>query len=257
MRRVVIWLLAAFLTMAVTVLFFLPAAWLGPMVEQQTRGRLTLGDAQGSLWEGSAFIGGAAGPRDPITPLFPGRFAWSISPAVLIGQVRATLDNPAALTQPIRITGTWSEWTVGASGITLPAERLAGLGAPFNTILPSGQMRLTWNSLLLSRAGQRIDARGVLVAELTDIASRLSPVKPLGAYSATIDLRGAEAQMQLKTIRGPMLLNGNGALRNGRVRFSGTAQAEEGQEERLANFLNLLGQRRREGDKNVIALEFK
>jgi general secretion pathway protein N len=54
-----------------------------------------------------------------------------------------------------------------------------------------------------------------------------------------------------------MLLSGTGTLANGRLRFSGKAEAAEGQEERLANLLNLLGRRRREGDKDVIALEFK
>jgi general secretion pathway protein N len=61
----------------------------------------------------------------------------------------------------------------------------------------------------------------------------------------------------LKTVKGPMLLSGMGTLNNGRLQFSGRAQAEEGQEDRLANLLNLLGQRRREGNKDVIALEFK
>jgi general secretion pathway protein N len=72
-----------------------------------------------------------------------------------------------------------------------------------------------------------------------------------------MDWRGAQAALTLKTIKGPMLLSGSGSLNNGRLQFSGKAEAEEGQEERLANLLNLLGQRRREGDRNVIALEFK
>jgi general secretion pathway protein N len=54
-----------------------------------------------------------------------------------------------------------------------------------------------------------------------------------------------------------MLLNGSGMLMNGRLQFSGKAEAEAGQEERLANLLNLLGQRRREGGKDVIALEIR
>jgi general secretion pathway protein N len=41
------------------------------------------------------------------------------------------------------------------------------------------------------------------------------------------------------------------------LQFSGKAEAEAGQEEKLANLLNLLGQRRHEGDREVIALEFK
>jgi general secretion pathway protein N len=72
-----------------------------------------------------------------------------------------------------------------------------------------------------------------------------------------MDWRGQQAQLALKTVKGPMLLSGKGSLTNGRLRFSGKAEAEAGQEERLANLLNLLGQRRQEGDRNVIALEFK
>jgi general secretion pathway protein N len=67
-----------------------PAAWLGSIVEQRTGGRLTLGDAQGTLWRGSAFIGGAAGNNSPVTPLLPGRFSWKISPLALVGMVECS-----------------------------------------------------------------------------------------------------------------------------------------------------------------------
>jgi general secretion pathway protein N len=96
-----------------------------------------------------------------------------------------------------------------------------------------------------------------MTLQMNDIASRLSPIKPLGAYEMIMDWKGRQAQMALKTVKGPMLLSGTGALANGRFQFSGKAEAEEGQEERLANLLNLLGQRRKEGNKDVIALEFK
>ena len=65
-----------------TMVVFFPAAWLVPILEKQTAGRLTLGDARGTLWHGSAFIGGAAGVSDPVTPPLPGRFSWRLSPAV-------------------------------------------------------------------------------------------------------------------------------------------------------------------------------
>jgi general secretion pathway protein N len=98
---------------------------------------------------------------------------------------------------------------------------------------------------------------GVTTLQMSDIASRLSPIKPLGAYDLTMEWRGQQAQVALKTVRGPMLLSGGGTFRNGRLQFSGKAEAEEGQEERLAVLLNLLGQRRKEGNKTIIALEFK
>jgi general secretion pathway protein N len=257
MRRLVIWLLAGVASVALTMLVFLPATWMAPAIEAQTGGRLTLGDAQGTLWRGSAFVGGAPSGADPVTPLLPGRFSWRLSPMVLLGQVDAELETPAAMSQPVRITGSWYQWQVSPSEIALPAERLAGLGAPLNTIQPSGSMRLTWSPLQLTREGQQVALTGSMTLLMDDIASRLSPVKPLGAYQLIMDWRGQQAQLALKTVRGPMLLDGTGSLTNGRLQFSGKAEAEEGQEEKLANLLNLLGQRRQEGDKNVIALEFK
>lgn len=257
MRRIVIWLLAGVVSVAVTLIVFLPAAWMAPIIEAQTGGRLTLGDAQGTLWRGSAFIGGAPSGVDPVTPLLPGRFAWRLSPMVLLGQVDAELENPDALSQPVEITGTWYQWQVSPAAVSLPAERLAGLGAPLNTIAPAGRMRLAWTPLQLVRQGNAVEVRGSMTLQMDDIASRLSPIKPLGAYQLIMDWRGSRAQLVLTTLKGPMLLSGSGTLANGRLQFSGKAEAEAGQEERLANLLNLLGQRRKENGKDVIALEFK
>jgi general secretion pathway protein N len=256
-RRFVIWLLAGLASIAITALAFLPATWMAMMLEGQTAGRLTLGDAQGTLWHGSAFIGAAPSGREAVTPLLPGRFSWRLSPMVLLGRVDATVENDAALSQPISVTGSWNQWQVSPAAILLPAERLASLGAPLNTIQPSGQMKLSWNPLQLTRQGNIVEITGSMNLEMNDIASRLSPIKPLGAYNLAFDWRGQQAQLMLTTTKGPMMLSGSGMLANGRLQFSGKAQAEAGQEERLANLLNLLGQRRREGGKDVIALEFK
>jgi general secretion pathway protein N len=257
MRRTVLWLLAALISVALTVLAFCPAAWMAAVVEKQTGGRLTLGDAQGTLWHGSAFIGGAPSGTDPVAPLLPGRFVWRLSPAVLVGIVDLDLENPSALGQPVKIGGSWSQWQVSGSSILLPADRLSALGAPLNTVQLSGQMRLSWTPLHIARQGGRVDVTGALDLRMDEIASRLSPVKPLGAYDMTMEWHGQSANLALKTLKGPLLLSGTGQFTNGRLQFSGRAEAEAGQEERLAVLLNLLGQRRREGNKNIIALEFK
>ena len=251
------WLLAGIASVALTVLLFFPATWMAAMIEKQTAGRLTLGDARGTLWGGSAFIGGAASGSDAVTPLLPGRFSWRLSPMVLLGSVDAELENPEALSQPVSVTGSWQQWQVSPAAILLPAERLAALGAPLNTVQPSGQMRLSWELLQLTRQDGKIEVAGAMNLEMNDLASRLSSVKPLGSYNLAFDWRGTQADVTLKTIKGPMLLSGSGMFNDGRLQFSGKAEAEAGQEQRLANFLNLLGQRRKEGDKDVIALEFK
>jgi general secretion pathway protein N len=257
LRLAVTWLVAGIASVALTMMMFFPATWMTSMVEKQTAGRLTLGDAHGTLWRGSAFIGGAASGSDLLTPLLPGRFSWHLSPMVLLGSVDAELENTEALSQPIAVKGNWHQWQVSPGAIVLPAERLAALGAPLNTVQPSGQMRLSWKPLQLTQKDGTIGMVGTMSLEMNDLGSRLSPVKPLGSYDLALAWHGTQADVTLKTVKGPMLLSGSGMFTNGRLQFSGTAQAEAGQEQRLANFLNLLGQRRREGDKDVIGLEFK
>lgn len=259
MMRAVLWLGAIVLAVALTVLAFAPATWLGDVVERQTGGRLTLGDAQGTLWRGSAFIGGAPGPGGAVTPLLPGRFAWTLSPLALLGSVEMTLENPLALTQPVRLTGGWSQWQVSPAALLLPAEGLAGLGAPLNTLALSGEMKLSWTTLGLAtiNGGKAIAVDGVTTLELNEMGSRMAPIKVLGSYKMTMDWQGQQAQLNLKTERGALLLAGKGSLNQGRFQFSGTAQAADGYEETLGNLLNLLGQRRMVDGKKTIALEFK
>ncbi|MGA7595244.1 MAG: type II secretion system protein N [Gallionella sp.] len=257
MRRLAIWLLAGATSIALTMVVFFPADWISAMVEKQTGGRLTLGDAHGTLWRGSGFIGGAASGSDPVAPLLPGRFSWRLSPMAMLGDVDAELDNDAVLSQPVTVTGSWQQWTVSPGAMLLPAERLAALGAPLNTIQPSGQMRLSWEMLQLTRQHGTLGVAGTMHLELNGIGSRMSAVKPLGSYDLELDWHGTQAIVKLRTINGPMLLSGSGSFGNGRLQFSGMAQAAAGQDQRLANFLNLLGQRRQIGGKDVIALEFK
>ncbi len=161
------------------------------------------------------------------------------------------------MTQPVNLTGSWSQWQVSPAALLLPAERLAGLGAPLNTLAPSGQMKLSWTTLQVARAGNGLLLNGHTLLALNDMGSRMAPVKPLGSYVMAMDWRGQQAKLNLSTVRGALLLSGTGSLDNGRFQFSGRAQAADGYEDTLGNLLNLLGQRRMVDGKKTIALEFK
>ncbi len=256
MKRSVLWLLTVALSVALTLAVFLPATWLAVLVEKQSAGRLTLGDAQGTLWRGSAFIGAAAANNGPVTPLLPGRFSWTISPLALLGMVDLQLANDAALAQPLVVHGSWSHWQLSPSALLLPAQGLAGLGAPLNTIAPSGVMRLSWTALELTLEQGQLAVQGRTTLEMSDMASRLSSVRPLGSYQLALDWQGQTAALTLASTSGPLLLSGSGRLAQGRLQFSGQAEAAKGNEEALANLLNLLGQRKPNSERNIIALEF-
>lgn len=257
MKRFILWLLAIAVTAVLTLLVFFPATWVAALVEKQTGGRLALGDAQGTLWRGSAFVGGAASGNGAVTPLLPGRFAWKLSPLSLLGSVRMELENPEALTQPVIFTGSWRAWQLSPAALKLPADGLAGLGAPLNTLALSGRLQLAWTSLALALENQNILVNGVTTLQMQDVSSRLAPIRPLGSYQLALDWTGQQAAVALTSTKGPLLLSGSGQLRNGRLQFSGQAEAAAGYEDSLGNLLNLLGQRRTIGGKNIIALEFR
>lgn len=257
MRRVVIWLLAGSFSALLMAAAFLPAAWIAALLENRSGGRFALGDVQGTVWRGSAFAGAAAAAGEPVTPLLPGRFAWHLSPLLLLGLIDAELDNPDALSQPITITGTWNEWQVSPSAVVLPAERLAAVGAPLNTIQLSGWMRLSWGALLLTRTDDKMGLDGTMTLDMDQIASRLSAVRPLGAYRLTLEWHAQQARLVLASVKGPLLLSGSGSWSDGHLKFSGTARAVPEQEDSLAVLLGLLGQGHKEGNQNVIALELK
>ncbi|MES2264759.1 MAG: type II secretion system protein N [Pseudomonadota bacterium] len=258
MKRSILWLLAIAVGALATILLFFPAAWMAALVEQQTGGRLTLGDAQGTLWRGSAFIGGAASGNGAVTPLLPGRFTWKLSPLALAGMVDLELSNEQALSQAVNFRGSWKQWQLSPAALLLPADGLAGLGAPLNTLAPSGKLRLSWTALELALVDRNIAVNGRTTLEMADMSSRLSAIKPLGSYQLALDWRGQQAQLDLRSLQGPLLLSGKGSLDQGRFQFSGQAEAAAGHEQSLGNLLNLLGQRRAtSGGKNITALEFR
>ena len=167
------------------------------------------------------------------------------------------LHNPQALSQPVNLRGSWSRWQVSPAALLLPADGLGGLGAPLNTVAPTGSMRLSWSTLELALEKQQFSAVGRTTLQMTDMASRLSSLRPLGSYELDFDWQGQQAVLTLRSIKGPLLLDGSGSLNQGRMQFSGQAQAAAGYEETLASLLNLLGQRRSNSEKNIIALEFR
>ncbi|MET3105490.1 general secretion pathway protein N [Oxalobacteraceae bacterium GrIS 2.11] len=256
-KQKIAWLGLGLICVLLTIVAFAPASWLDIVLEKQTDGRFALGDVQGSIWNGSAFVGVAANKTGDLTPLLPGRFAWHLSPILLLGQIELEVRNEASLQGPVNITGNLRQVQISPGGLILPSERLSGLGAPLNTVKPTGTITLSWDQLEMTLLEKQLEINGAMKLNMQEIASALSPIKPLGSYVMNFVWHGQAADIELKTVQGPLMLSGKGGLTQGRLQFSGQAEAQDGQEDQLANLLNLLGQRQPGAVKNVIALEFK
>lgn len=245
------------LGLVLAMLIWAPARWLAWGVAQASQGQVQWMDARGTVWAGSAqlLLSGGAGSRDPLA--LPGRLRWTLTPAwtgLRLGWQADCCMAQAAHLQ-VRLGASTLNLQVSDHPSQWPAALLTGLGAPWNTLQPEGQLQLRTEGLQLNWAQGRLQMRGLIDLNLQNLSSRLSPIKPLGSYS--IALTGtpegtATPGLQLNTLQGPLRLSGQGQWVGQRLRFTGEASAEEGSEAALSNLLNIIG--RRQGARSLLSL---
>jgi general secretion pathway protein N len=242
---------------ALTLIVYAPAQWTDLLFAKATQGRLRMAEAQGTLWKGSGRVvladagfieGGLAGvPLRGVT--IPGRTTWNLNGwRLLVGAIDAELKFES-MSRPVRLTGGFDKLRASSGALELPALALDAMGSPWNTIKPSALLSLKWDSIELSR-GQ---FSGKASLDLGQVASALSSVKPLGDYRVEINGLGNRAQLSIKTINGPLVLEGDGEWTSSRgLRFTAFASATEAEKQRLQSMLGLLG--RRDGERTVIKI---
>jgi general secretion pathway protein N len=245
------------LGLVLAMLIWAPARWLAWGVAQASQGQVQWLDARGTVWAGSTqlLLSGGAGSRDPLA--LPGRVRWTLTPAwtgLRLGWQADCCMAQAAHLQ-VRLGASTLNLQVSDHPSHWPAALLTGLGAPWNTLQPEGQLQLRTEGLQLHWAQGRLQMRGLIDLNLQNLSSRLSPIKPLGSYR--IALTGTPEGtptpgLQLNTIQGPLRLSGQGQWVGQRLRFTGEASAEEGSEAALSNLLNIIG--RRQGARSLLSL---
>ncbi|MFM0645485.1 type II secretion system protein N [Paraburkholderia bryophila] len=244
------WLVVAVLSAAAVMLTLLPAAWITPQFARQTGGHVNLVNPAGSLWHGSATLMLAAGADTSAATLLPGRIEWQTAFWPLFtGRVRMTMRHSEAMPEPITVDATLRTATVTPGTIAVPASLLSGLGAPFNTLDLQGDVQLSWSDWRRFNH----EAFGQMTIMLTDASSRVSLVRPLGSYRVVFQAQGASSTLDLTTIKGPLMLSGNGTVSAASTEFHGTASAAPEARDNLAGLLNLLG---RPSGPDTVALTF-
>jgi general secretion pathway protein N len=131
----------------------------------------------------------------------------------------------------------------------LPDVNLARLGSPWTTVRPTASLGVTWQPIVIE--GGRFSGQAIL--ELRDVASALTPVRPLGAYRIDIDGTGNSSVIRMSSLDGPLRLSGQGTwTQSAGLRFTAYAEADEAERLRLQSLLGLLG--RREGTRTMIKI---
>lgn len=235
---------------------FAPAQWLAQAVGSASAGRVSLPNAQGSVWNGRSdlLLSAGAGSHDR-TALAQGlqwrlRPHWQGGPA-LAWQIRAPCCTPQPLAGVLSLGWQSATLRLDAHQSAWPAELLSGLGSPWNSLHLQGQIGLYSEGLRLHMHLGRAQLHGSLVLQAHGLATALSTLRPLGSYQLHIEGSPLAAsapseqptQIRLSTLAGPFQLSGQGQIVSGRLHFRGLAESDEAHLGALSNLLNMLGQR--------------
>ena len=242
-----------------TLVLCAPAQWLAQAVAVASHGQLQLQQARGRIWQGSAqvVLTGGAGSRD--AQALPGRISWTLQPLNAAHQFTLLSDCCMATPLQLRITPAWdgAQLQLSDTPSTWPAALLPGLGAPWNTLQPEGDLSLAPQQLGFQWRSGRLRMQGSLKVTARDMASRLTPLKPVGTYQMEITTAAAEGALDVKlsTVSGSLLLSGQGqwqAQGSGRgLRFQGEASAAPEHAAVLDNLLSIIG--RRQGARSLLS----
>lgn len=224
-----------------------PATLLDSSLQDASDGRLRLADAQGTLWSGTAQF--EIRDADGRTGLAK-HLAWHVRPwealrARLVYEVELDPGMPAFLA-----TIFWSRIELRNADISFSAEVLS-LVPKLAPLELTGDMNLQIPILSIGRN----NTAGSATLKWRVAGSLLSPVSPLGDYQLQLEGKGRELGITLKTLQGPLQLNGQGSWTGGRKPlFLATAHMSSAYQPRLAPFLRLIAVERSDGS---FELQFK
>lgn len=226
---------------ALGVIITAPATLIDVGLQRISHGKLRLVEAQGTMWSGSGQIeirdsGGRTGVAKS--------FAWRILPESLLrGHLVCEVKLEQA-TKPFPVTISLSRIELANADISLPAAAL-GLGVP--KLAPLG---LTGDMLLhvASLSIERKQMQGNVTLQWRDAGSVLTPISPLGDYELNLDGEGATVHVLLRTIQGPLQLDGKGSWANGdNPDFLAIARVPPQHQQQLGPLLRLIAVERSAG----------
>ena len=230
-----------FLAFALGLIAAAPATLIDSYLQQVSAGGLRLAEASGTLWSGAGQIEiRDANRRSGIAK----KIVWHVRPTYLLrGKIlfEVALDHAA---QSFPVTVSLSQVEVADADINLPAAAL-GLGVPKLAPLGlTGDMLLHIARLTFGRGS----VQGNATLQWRGAGSAFTRVSPLGDYELRFEGDGAAVRASLRTLQGPLQLEGQGSWASGsNPVFRGNARVPPQQLEQLAPLLRLIAIERGEG----------
>lgn len=245
---------SAVIGLVVGLVLYWPAAFVLPHLEQAAQSRVVFSGIRGSFWAGSAETAlsaiDAANTREQI----PGRLHWQWAlrdgwPTLMV-RLDCCMAKPAALSLARQSTS--FSLLVSDLRADLQMSWLAGLGTPFNTLKPQGELAVLADSVSIAIKDDLPSMSGSVVVQANNFSSVLSGIRPMGSYMLRAQGEIGSVRLTLTTVSGALRLSGTGALNGRGIYFRGTASPSSGYGQALNNLLNVIG--RRQGNSSIISI---
>jgi general secretion pathway protein N len=218
-----------------------PATLVDAVLQGASHGRLRLAEAHGTLWSGSGQIEiRDTGSRTGIAK----SLAWRVVPESLLrGHLICEVELDQSATR-FPVTLSLSRIELANADISFPAAVL-GLGVPKLAPLGlTGDVLIHVASLSITRDAME----GNATLQWRAAGSTLTPVSPLGDYEVRLDGEGMTVHAFLRTIEGPLQLDGKGSWTHGdNPAFLAMARVPPQHQRQLAPLLRLIAVERGEG----------
>ena len=218
-----------------------PATLIDARLQEASAGGLRLAEAGGTLWSGTGYLELRDANRRAGIAM---SIAWRVRPAYLLrGELRYEVALDHAV-QRFPVTISVSRIEVTDADINLPAAAL-GLGVPKLAALGlTGDMLLHIARLALGRGA----VQGNATLQWRGAGSAYTRVSPLGDYEVRLEDDGAAVQASLRTLQGPLQLEGQGSWASGRNPvFQGNARVPPQHRQQLTPLLRMIAVERGEG----------
>jgi len=214
-----------------------PAAWLGYALERSSGGALALGDARGTVWKGQGVL--AVRSRDAYRGIAD--IEWRCNPlSVFTGRLGIALSGTASGAN-LRATLSLGLGSVRMQNVdaSAPAALIAPASPRAEFAKPEGRLRVLADSFEIGPAS----VRGAAALEWAEAGAM--GVARLGDYRLQITGSGESAALRLSTLRGDLIVNGNGEWRAAQprvVQMRGVAEISPGRTELEALLVLLAGE---------------
>lgn len=226
---------------AIVLVATLPATVVDANLRSASDGRLRLAQAQGTLWSGSGQLeirdaGGRSGVARSI--------AWRVLPASLLrGRLACEVElDQAAKRFPVTISLSGVE--LADADINLPVAAMGLMVPKLAPLELTGEMRIHIANVAVGRNGMR----GNAVLQWRAAGSALATVAPLGDYELLVDGKDAAIGATLRTLQGPLQLDGKGTWNYGdKPVIVATARIPPQYQQQLAPLLRLIAIERGDG----------